>query len=84
MECCKTVFRCYWTEPSPDSSLLAEVAGDIRFPESIQVEETFSQALGSRHISVAAAIGQGVTAAQAQPVHLWVRSQTGLFPAENR
>lgn len=67
-----------------DSSLLAEVAGDIRFPEAIQVEETFRQALGGRHIGMAAAIGQGVTAAQTQSVHLWVRSQPGLFPAENR
>lgn len=84
MECCKIVFRCYWTEPSPDGSLLAEVAGDIRLPESVQVEEAFSQAFGSRLIGVAAAIGQGVAAAQTQSVHLWVRSQPGLFPAENR
>lgn len=70
-----------------NSSLLAEVAGHIRFSESIQVEEAFSQAFGSCNVSVAASIGQGVAAAQAQsvaqvPVHLRVRTQPGLFPAE--
>lgn len=63
------------------------MAGHIRFSESIQVEEAFSQAFGGCYISVAAAIGQGVAAAEAQSlaqvlVHLGVRSQPGLFPAE--
>lgn len=50
------------------SLLLAEVTRYIRLPEAVQVEETFGQAFGRCHIGTMAAVGQGVTAAQAQPV----------------
>lgn len=63
------------------------MAGHVWFSEAVQVEKAFRQAFGGCYVGVAASIGQGVAAAQAQPVaqvlvHLRVRSQPGLFPAE--
>lgn len=59
----------------------------IRLLETIQVEQTLGQAFGCRHVGSVAAVGDGVAAAQTQPVaevlvQLRVRSQTGLLPAE--
>ena len=59
---------------------------DVRLPEAVQVEEAFGEASGGRRIGAVAAVGQGVAAAQAQPVaevlvQLRVRRQASLLPA---
>ena len=76
------------TTTPPGSSLLAEVARHIGLPEAIQVEETFGQAFGGCQIGTVAAIGEGVTAAQTEPVtevlvQLRVCRQMGHLPAES-
>lgn len=59
----------------------------VGLPETIQVEETFSQTFGGRHVGTVTAIREGVAAAQTQPVtevlvQLRICRQTGLVPAE--
>lgn len=59
----------------------------IGLSEAVQVEETFGQASGGCHVSTVAAIGEGLTAAQTQPltevlVQLRICRQAGLVPAE--
>lgn len=59
----------------------------VRLPETIQVEEAFGEAFGSCHIGTVAAVGEGVAAAQTQPlaqvlVQLRICGQSGLLPAE--
>lgn len=56
------------TQKLPNDSLLAEVARHIRLPEAVQVEEALGETFGSCHISAAAAVGEGVAAAQTEPV----------------
>lgn len=61
----------------------------VRLPEAVQVEETFGEASGGRHVGSVAAIGQSVAAAQAEPVaevlvQLRVCGQPGLVPAETK
>lgn len=56
------------TQKLPNDSLLAEVTRHVRLPEAVQVEEALGQTFGGSHISVAAAVGEGVTAAQTEPV----------------
>lgn len=57
----------------------------VGLPEAVQVEEAFGQTSGSRHVPAVAAVGQGVTAAQTEPVaevQLGVCGQTDPLPAE--
>lgn len=56
------------TRKLPSDSLLAEVPRHVRLPEAVQVEEALGETLGRRHISAAAAVGEGVAAAQTEPV----------------
>lgn len=63
------------------------MARHIGLPEAIQVEETLGQAFGGCHVGTLTAVGEGVAAAQTQPVaevlvQLRVCRQTGLLPAE--
>lgn len=63
------------------------MARHIGLPEAIQVKETFGQSFGGCHVGTVAAIGEGVAAAQTQPVtevlvQLRICRQTGLLPAE--
>lgn len=44
------------------------MARHVGLPKAIQVEETFGQAFGGCHVGAVTAIGEGVTAAQTQPV----------------
>lgn len=67
-------------------SLFAEVARNIRLPETVQVEETLGQSFGGGHVGAVAAVREGVAAAQTQPVaevvvQLRICRQTGLVPA---
>lgn len=63
------------------------MARHIGLPEAIQVEETIGQAFGGCHVRTLTAVGEGVAAAQTQPlaevlVQLRIRGQTGLLPAK--
>lgn len=65
------------------------MARNIGLPEAVQVEETLGQAFGGCHVGTVAAVGEGVAAAQTQPlaevlVQLRICRQTGLLPAERR
>lgn len=58
----------------------------IRLPEAVQVEKTLGQTFGGCHVGAVASVGEGVAAAQTQPVtevlvQLRVGRQTGLVPA---
>lgn len=59
----------------------------IRLSEAVQVKEALGQTFGGRHISAAAAVGERVAAAQAEPVaevlvQLGVCRQAGFVSAE--
>lgn len=63
------------------------MARHVRLPESIQVKETLGESFGGCHVATVTAVGEGVAAAQTQPVtevlvQLGVRRQTGLLPAD--
>lgn len=59
----------------------------VRLPEAVQVEEALGETFGRCHVSAAAAVGEGVTAAQTEPVaevlvQLRVRRQASFISAE--
>lgn len=77
------------TQKLPYDSLLAEVPRHVRLPEAVQVEEALGETFGSCHISAAAAVGEGVAAAQTEPVaeilvQLRVCCQASFISAEER